>query len=69
MKPMKTDLKFTQAEVRHIICLLVRYPDYPAAPGESFGVDRDQWYREHERLLWKFNSIDMRKASAHRTGD
>jgi hypothetical protein len=59
-KPRKTNLKFTQAEVRHIVCLLYRNREMPEMPRDFPPDFKERWLRAHESLWKKFKSIDRR---------
>ena len=56
-KPRETDLKFTQSEVRHMVCLLYRNKQMPRGLSRGY---RDRWIKDHESLSRKFESIDRR---------
>lgn len=53
----KTDLKFTAAEVRHIVCLLSHNPKKPSP---AIATTASEWKKTHKSLCEKFRSIDRR---------
>jgi hypothetical protein len=54
---MKTSLRFTQSEVRHVTCLLA-HNEFP--PAFVDGSTKNQWKHDSESLRRKFHSIDQR---------
>lgn len=56
-RPRSTGTKFTQPEIRLVVCLLMLYPVRPNA-GYA-GTDR-QWRKVRDGLLGKFAAIDTR---------
>jgi hypothetical protein len=62
---LKTDLKFTAAEIRHIVCLLARNEEPPAdlvvSEGKYWNDERSNEWRRDTATLWaKFKRIDRR---------
>lgn len=61
-KPRKTDLKFTQSEVRHVVCLLYRNREMPRDLTPSF---KEEWRRRRlcateVHLSWRGGSLASR---------
>lgn len=64
MNAKRGGLKFTQEEVRHIVCVLTRNsafpPDVTGEDPKRFGSNAAEWRATHERVKRKFLSIDRR---------
>ncbi len=57
MRPVKTDLKFTQTEVRQVLCLLTRNE---VKPSRLEHIPDTEWAKVNVGLRRKFQSIDTR---------
>ena len=57
IKPVSTATRFTQAEVRLIVCLLARNP---SRPGKDVFGTKECWKRTVANLRQKFARIDRR---------